>query len=184
MQVKCGGHRPPCRRSHEVTNGRFVTRSALLLEQNDGWAQQRRYMTLKTLAEVGDNPTSVCPLWQPDTRSCQTGADDLPNPSYTTPPGHDRETRGRPPCLSGGFREVWMPGLSPLFQFAGWRSCHSPSPDDPTASDRRIAARFHSSGHRPVRPTAGRRPYAKVEFPGFSGDLCLVARSWPRSHQG
>lgn len=30
-------------------------------------------------------PTSVCLPWQPDTRSCQTGADDLPNPSYTTP---------------------------------------------------------------------------------------------------
>ena len=30
---------------------------ALLLEQNDEWALQRRYMTLETLAEVGDNPT-------------------------------------------------------------------------------------------------------------------------------
>jgi putative transposase len=30
---------------------------ALLLEQNDEWALQRRYMTLKTLAELGDNPT-------------------------------------------------------------------------------------------------------------------------------
>ena len=29
---------------------------ALLLEQNDEWALQRRYMTLETLAEVGDNP--------------------------------------------------------------------------------------------------------------------------------
>ena len=29
---------------------------ALLLEQNDEWAMQRRYMTLETLAEVGDNP--------------------------------------------------------------------------------------------------------------------------------
>lgn len=27
---------------------------ALLLEQNDEWALQRRYMTLETLAEVGD----------------------------------------------------------------------------------------------------------------------------------
>ena len=27
-----------------------------LLEQNDEWALQRRYMTLETLAEVGDNP--------------------------------------------------------------------------------------------------------------------------------
>jgi putative transposase len=30
---------------------------ALLLEQNDEWALQRSYMTLETLAEVGDNPT-------------------------------------------------------------------------------------------------------------------------------
>lgn len=30
---------------------------ALLLEQNDERALQRRYMTLETLAEVGDNPT-------------------------------------------------------------------------------------------------------------------------------
>ena len=30
---------------------------ALLLEQNDEWARQRRYMTLEPLAEVGDNPT-------------------------------------------------------------------------------------------------------------------------------
>ena len=30
---------------------------ALLLEQNDEWALQRRYMTLETLAEVVDNPT-------------------------------------------------------------------------------------------------------------------------------
>lgn len=30
---------------------------ALLLEQNDEWALQHRYMTLETLAEVGDNPT-------------------------------------------------------------------------------------------------------------------------------
>lgn len=29
---------------------------ALLLEQNDEWALQRRYMTLETLAAVGDNP--------------------------------------------------------------------------------------------------------------------------------
>ena len=29
---------------------------ALLLEQNDEWALQRRYMTLETLAVVGDNP--------------------------------------------------------------------------------------------------------------------------------
>jgi putative transposase len=29
---------------------------ALLLEQNDEWALQRRYMTLEALAEVGDNP--------------------------------------------------------------------------------------------------------------------------------
>jgi putative transposase len=30
---------------------------AHLLEQNGEWASQRRYMTLETLAEVGDNPS-------------------------------------------------------------------------------------------------------------------------------
>jgi putative transposase len=34
---------------------------ALLLEQNDEWALQRRYMTLETLAEVGDNPAVSLP---------------------------------------------------------------------------------------------------------------------------
>ena len=29
---------------------------ALLLEQNDEWALQRRYMAVETFAEVGDNP--------------------------------------------------------------------------------------------------------------------------------
>ena len=31
---------------------------ALLLEQNDEWALCRRYMSLETLAELGDNPTA------------------------------------------------------------------------------------------------------------------------------
>jgi hypothetical protein len=34
---------------------------ALLLEQNDEWALQRRDMTLETLAEVGDNPNVSLP---------------------------------------------------------------------------------------------------------------------------
>ncbi|TXH47144.1 MAG: IS256 family transposase [Burkholderiaceae bacterium] len=34
---------------------------ALLLEQNDEWALQRRYMTLETLAVVGDNPNVSLP---------------------------------------------------------------------------------------------------------------------------
>ena len=34
---------------------------ALLLEQNDEWALQRRYMTLETLAELGDNPNISLP---------------------------------------------------------------------------------------------------------------------------
>lgn len=34
---------------------------ALLLEQNDEWALQRRYMTLETLAEVGDNSNVSLP---------------------------------------------------------------------------------------------------------------------------
>lgn len=34
---------------------------ALLLEQNDEWALQRRYMTPETLAAVGDNPNISLP---------------------------------------------------------------------------------------------------------------------------
>ena len=34
---------------------------ALLLEQNDEWALQRRYMTLETLAKVGDNSNVSLP---------------------------------------------------------------------------------------------------------------------------
>lgn len=35
---------------------------ALLLEQNDGWAVQRaRYMTLKTIAPMGDDPVISLP---------------------------------------------------------------------------------------------------------------------------
>jgi putative transposase len=34
---------------------------ALLLEQNDEWALQRRYMTLETLAELGDNANVSLP---------------------------------------------------------------------------------------------------------------------------
>jgi putative transposase len=34
---------------------------ALLIEQNDEWAIQRRYMTLETLATVGDNPSVSLP---------------------------------------------------------------------------------------------------------------------------
>lgn len=34
---------------------------ALLLEQNDKWALQRRYMTPKTLADLGENPKTSLP---------------------------------------------------------------------------------------------------------------------------
>ena len=34
---------------------------ALLLEQNDEWALRRRYMSLETLAELGDNPSVSLP---------------------------------------------------------------------------------------------------------------------------
>jgi putative transposase len=40
--------------SNEASIYRLV--GALLLEQNDEWTLQRRYMSLETLAEVGDNP--------------------------------------------------------------------------------------------------------------------------------
>lgn len=32
--------------------------ATLLLEQNDDWAMQKRYMSLVTLAKVGDNPNN------------------------------------------------------------------------------------------------------------------------------
>jgi putative transposase len=34
---------------------------AMLLEQNDEWALQRRYMTLETLADLGENPNVSLP---------------------------------------------------------------------------------------------------------------------------
>ena len=34
---------------------------AILLEQNDEWAVQRRYMSLETLAPVSDDPTISLP---------------------------------------------------------------------------------------------------------------------------
>jgi len=34
---------------------------ALLLEQNDEWAVQRRYMTLETMAPVSDDPAVKLP---------------------------------------------------------------------------------------------------------------------------
>jgi putative transposase len=36
---------------------------AILLEQNDEWAVQRaRYMTLETIAPLGDDPTVILPV--------------------------------------------------------------------------------------------------------------------------
>ncbi len=32
----------------------------VLLEQNDEWALQRRYMTLETLADFGENAKAAC----------------------------------------------------------------------------------------------------------------------------
>ena len=34
---------------------------ALLLEQNDEWATQRRYMSLETIAPLSDDPTVSLP---------------------------------------------------------------------------------------------------------------------------
>lgn len=50
---------------------------AILLEQNDDWAVQRaRYMTLETIAPLGDDPTASFPaIATPGSTSCQ--ADDL-----------------------------------------------------------------------------------------------------------
>ena len=54
------------RRSNVVgmfPNEAAVTRlgGALLLEQNDEWATQRRYMTLETLAPISDDPAVSLP---------------------------------------------------------------------------------------------------------------------------
>jgi putative transposase len=44
----------------EAANARLV--GATLLEQNDAWAFQRaRYMTLETIAALGDDPLVVLP---------------------------------------------------------------------------------------------------------------------------
>ena len=44
-------------------NERAIVRlvGAMLLEQNDEWAVQRRYMTLETLAPVSDDPILSLP---------------------------------------------------------------------------------------------------------------------------
>ena len=49
--------------------GGTITRlvGAILLERNDEWAVQRsRYITLESIAPIGDDPSSACPPWQPD----------------------------------------------------------------------------------------------------------------------
>ncbi len=52
---------PPLKLGNIV--GRAVTRlvGAILLEQNDEWAVQRRYMSLETLAPVSDAPAVSLP---------------------------------------------------------------------------------------------------------------------------
>ena len=39
----------------------WIVVGAMLLEQNDEWALQRRYMTLETLAVLGENPNISLP---------------------------------------------------------------------------------------------------------------------------
>ena len=48
---------------HQTPTEAAVTRlvGALLLEQNDEWAIQRRYMTLETLAPISDDPAVSLP---------------------------------------------------------------------------------------------------------------------------
>ena len=53
----------PYRCSRYLPNEAAIVRlvGALLLEQNDEWALCRRYMSLETLAELGDNPSVSLP---------------------------------------------------------------------------------------------------------------------------
>ncbi len=39
---------------------------AILLEQNDEWAVQRRYMSLENLGSLSDTESISLPAWQPD----------------------------------------------------------------------------------------------------------------------
>ncbi len=68
-------------------NEAAITRlvGAILLEQNDEWAVQRaRYITLESIAPIGDDPSSACPHWQPDPPGPSRHSW-WPSESYTTP---------------------------------------------------------------------------------------------------
>jgi Transposase, Mutator family len=57
---------------------------AILLEQNDEWAVQRaRYMTLETIAPLGDDPSPICQPWQND-RSGPSRRSPAAAANYTT----------------------------------------------------------------------------------------------------
>ena len=58
------GLRPPEDRLRHLPqrSGYHPARRAILLEQNDEWAVQRaRYITLESIAPIGDIPSSACP---------------------------------------------------------------------------------------------------------------------------
>ena len=59
---------------------------ALLLEQHDEWAVQRRYMPLETISPMGDVPPPGCPQRRPDERPSPPWAAEAWR-SYTTPRG-------------------------------------------------------------------------------------------------